>query len=81
MLGRFSLEEYTFTTPGKAFFQAGCFIATVFGLCSTVYMFYPDKPAVPRSFPHDGLEIALGGPKTLPVCIPIAYGVSWAAYC
>ena len=62
ILGRFSPEVYTWTTPGKGLAQVGMFVATVFGLCGVVYMFYPDKPAVPRAFPHNGLEKALGGP-------------------
>jgi NADH dehydrogenase (ubiquinone) 1 beta subcomplex subunit 8 len=70
ILGRFSLEEYTWTTPGKGALQIGAFIATVFSLCGVVYLFYPDKPAVPRTFPHDGLTAALGGPKALPVGHP-----------
>jgi len=64
ILGRFSPEVYTWTTPGKGLAQVGMFVATVFGLCGVVYMFYPDKPAVPRTFPHNGLEKALGGPGT-----------------
>ncbi|KAA8913737.1 hypothetical protein FN846DRAFT_928369 [Sphaerosporella brunnea] len=62
ILGRLSPEVYTWTTPGKGALQVCAFIATVLGLCGVVYMFYPDKPAVPRTFPHHGLEKALGGP-------------------
>ncbi|KAF8254085.1 NADH:ubiquinone oxidoreductase subunit [Wilcoxina mikolae CBS 423.85] len=65
ILGRFTPEEYTWTTPGKGLFQIGCFITTVFGLMGVVYMFYPDKPAIPRTFPHRGLEKALGGPGSV----------------
>lgn len=68
ILGRFSPEVYTWTTPGKGLFQIGCFVATVLSLCGVVYLFYPDKPAVPRRFPHNGLEVALGGKGALPVC-------------
>lgn len=43
--------------------QFGLFILSVFGLCGVVYATYPDKPAVPRTFPFDGLRDALGGEK------------------
>jgi NADH dehydrogenase (ubiquinone) 1 beta subcomplex subunit 8 len=42
ILGMFSPEEYTHVTPATAFFQLGCFVAAVFGLCGVVAMFYPD---------------------------------------
>ncbi|MCJ1374053.1 hypothetical protein MMC20_005283 [Loxospora ochrophaea] len=61
ILGIFSPEEYTYTTPGKAFFQLGCFAAAVFGLCGIVSVYYPDKPSVPKTYPG-GLEAELGGP-------------------
>jgi hypothetical protein len=67
ILGRFSPEEYTWVSPAKGLFQIGCFVTTVFGLLGVVYMFYPDMPAVPRTFPHNGLEKALGGPGVLKV--------------
>ncbi|KAI9733153.1 MAG: hypothetical protein M1818_007271 [Claussenomyces sp. TS43310] len=60
ILGMFSLEEYTHVTAGKAFFQLGCFIAAVFGLCGVVATVYPDKPSAPREF-EGGLEKELGG--------------------
>jgi NADH dehydrogenase (ubiquinone) 1 beta subcomplex subunit 8 len=44
----------------------GTFVLAVFGLCGAVYSVYPDKPAVPRRFPHGGLVDALGGPGALP---------------
>ncbi|KAI5802799.1 hypothetical protein FPQ18DRAFT_383801 [Pyronema domesticum] len=65
ILGRFSPEDYTWVSPAKGLFQIGCFVTTVFGLLGVVYMFYPDMPAVPRTFPHNGLEKALGGPGVL----------------
>ncbi|KAI5781834.1 hypothetical protein EDC01DRAFT_231929 [Geopyxis carbonaria] len=68
MLGRFSPEEYTWINPAKGAAQIGMFIATVFGLCGVIYTWYPDKPAVPRTFPHNGLEVALGGKNAVPVC-------------
>lgn len=43
--------------------QNGLFVLTVLGLCGVVYATYPDKPAVPRAFPYDGLREALGGEK------------------
>lgn len=43
------------------------FVSVVFSLCGVVYTFYPDKPAVPRRFPHNGLEQALGGKGAVPV--------------
>ncbi|KAL7276173.1 hypothetical protein RUND412_000866 [Rhizina undulata] len=66
ILGRFSPEEYTFVKPKKAFAMNGVFIMTVLSFAGVCYMYYPDKPAVPRTFPHDGLVTSLGGPKALP---------------
>ncbi|KAF8475879.1 hypothetical protein BDZ91DRAFT_710500 [Kalaharituber pfeilii] len=61
ILSRFSPEVYTWTSPKMAAFQNGLFVLSVLGLCGIVYQFYPDKPAVPRTFPHGGLREALGG--------------------
>ncbi|KAK4551873.1 hypothetical protein LTR86_010869 [Recurvomyces mirabilis] len=61
ILGIFSPEEYTHFTPGWGAVLIGCFVATFSGLCFTVAQFYPDRPAVPRTFP-DGLEKEMGGP-------------------
>ncbi|KAH0606814.1 uncharacterized protein H6S33_003648 [Morchella sextelata] len=66
ILGRFTPEEYTWTTPQKGMVMIGTFVLAVFGLCGAVYSVYPDKPAVPRRFPHGGLVDALGGPGALP---------------
>ncbi|MCJ1236746.1 hypothetical protein MMC14_004728 [Varicellaria rhodocarpa] len=60
ILGMFSPEEYTHFKPGKAFFLLGCFVTTVFSLCGVVYLYYPDKPSSPRTFPG-GLDRELGG--------------------
>ncbi|KAF3939872.1 hypothetical protein ABW19_dt0208023 [Dactylella cylindrospora] len=60
-LGIFSVYEYTAATPKKAAFLFSCFVGAVLGLSTIVYSFYPDKPAVPREFPDNGLEHALGG--------------------
>ena len=64
-MGQFSPHEYTHIQPGKALFQIGLFVASVFGLCGVVYQFYPDRPAVPRTFSDNGLQSALGGPGAL----------------
>ncbi|KAK3112645.1 hypothetical protein LTR53_010868 [Teratosphaeriaceae sp. CCFEE 6253] len=61
ILGIFSPEEYTHTTPGWGAVQIGCFVAAFCTLCYTVAQFYPDRPSAPRTFP-DGLEKELGGP-------------------
>lgn len=74
----FTPEEYTHATPGKAFFQMGCFIAAVFGLCGVVAMFYPDTPTVPREF-EGGLEQELGGPGAVRVS-PISYFSNYLKY-
>ena len=42
----------------------GCFMATVGALVGVVSVYYPDKPAVERTFPG-GLEVELGGPGAL----------------
>lgn len=44
----------------------GTFVLAFSGFCGVVYNLYPDKPAVPRRFPHDGLLEALGGPGGQP---------------
>ena len=43
--------------------QLGLSVLSVLGLAGVVYLTYPDKPAVPRTFPYDGLRDALGGEK------------------
>ena len=67
----FSPEEYTHFKPGKAFFLLGCFVTTVFSLCGVVYLYYPDKPSSPRTFPG-GLDRELGGEGAVSVsgCAP-----------
>ena len=70
ILGRFTPEEYTWTTPGKGIFQLGCAAGVMFSLIGAVYTFYPDRPAIPRTFPHGGLEKSLGGPGALLVLLP-----------
>ncbi|KAI9884096.1 MAG: hypothetical protein M1823_004126 [Watsoniomyces obsoletus] len=64
ILGIFTPEEYTHTSPGKAILQIGFFISAVFGLAYIVGFWYPDVPAVSRTF-EDGLEAELGGPGAL----------------
>jgi len=66
ILGMFSPEEYTWTSPGKGALQISAFILAVFGLCGVVSLYYPDKPSAPRVF-EDGLERELGGPNALRV--------------
>ncbi|KAI9823369.1 MAG: hypothetical protein M1826_007780 [Phylliscum demangeonii] len=64
ILGMFSPEEYTHTSPGWAAAQLFMFVGAVFGLAGIVSLFYPDKPSYPRDF-EDGLEEELGGPGAL----------------
>ncbi|KAL9601813.1 MAG: hypothetical protein Q9219_002303 [cf. Caloplaca sp. 3 TL-2023] len=64
ILGMFSPHEYTHFTPGRAFFLLGCFVATVFGLAGVVRLYYPDRPAVERTF-EGGLDRELGGKGAL----------------
>ena len=66
ILGVFSLEEYRHFKPGRAGVLVGTFVACFLGFTGVVYMFYPDRPSVPRTFP-DGLDIELGGKGALPV--------------
>jgi len=70
IMGIFTPYEYTHIAPGKAFLQLTMFIGAVFGLCGIVYQFYPDKPAVPRTFYDNGLERSLGGSGALLVGCP-----------
>ncbi|KAF3929831.1 hypothetical protein ABW20_dc0100204 [Dactylellina cionopaga] len=65
MLGIFTPYEYTAATPKRAAISFACFVAVALGVCGTIYQFYPDKPAVPREFPDNGLERALGGKGAL----------------
>ncbi|KAJ6264391.1 hypothetical protein Dda_0537 [Drechslerella dactyloides] len=61
VLGIFSLWEYTAATPKQAAISCASFIALGLSICGVVYYTYPDKPAVPREFPDNGLEKSLGG--------------------
>lgn len=56
----FTPEEYTHFKPGWGLVLLGSWIASVFGLCGVVYLYYPDKPSAPRTF-EAGLEEELGG--------------------
>jgi NADH dehydrogenase (ubiquinone) 1 beta subcomplex subunit 8 len=56
----FSPEEYTHFTPKKGAFLISIFVASVFGLCGVVSLYYPDRPSATRTWP-DGLEKELGG--------------------
>jgi len=71
ILGIFSTEVYNHATPGHAALLFGTFVAAILGLCAAVYPFYPDTPAVPRTF-GDGLEVELGGTRALLVSFSIA---------
>jgi NADH dehydrogenase (ubiquinone) 1 beta subcomplex subunit 8 len=66
ILGIFSPEEYTHTTPGKGLFQIGCFVASVLALMGVVYTVYPDKQSYPKEY-EGGLEKELGGPRAVRV--------------
>lgn len=70
IMGMFSLEEYTHTTPRKGLFQIACFITAVLGLCTAVAITYPDKPSAPREF-EGGLEEELGGPGAIRVSLKL----------
>lgn len=71
ILGVFSLEVYDHFKPGKAALLTGSWVLSMFGLAGVVYLFYPDKPAVPRTFPG-GLVEELGGVGALSVS-PLAF--------
>ncbi|KAI4207074.1 MAG: hypothetical protein LQ346_000792 [Caloplaca aetnensis] len=64
ILGMMSPHEYTHFTAQKGFVLLGCFIGTVLGLCGVVSLYYPDRPAVERTF-EDGLDRELGGKGAL----------------
>jgi NADH dehydrogenase (ubiquinone) 1 beta subcomplex subunit 8 len=64
ILGVLSLHDYDHFTPGWGGVLMGTFIATVFGLCGVVAMYYPDKLSAPKTYP-DGLEVELGGKRAL----------------
>ncbi|EWC45816.1 hypothetical protein DRE_05153 [Drechslerella stenobrocha 248] len=65
ILGIFSPWEYTAATSKHAAISVACFIAVGLGVVGLIYKTYPDKPAVPREFPDNGLEKALGGKAAL----------------
>jgi len=65
IMGVFSLEEYRHFNPGRAGALVGAFIVTFLGFTGIVYMFYPDRPSAPRTFPG-GLDIELGGKGAVP---------------
>ncbi|KAF2758660.1 NADH:ubiquinone oxidoreductase 20.1kD subunit [Pseudovirgaria hyperparasitica] len=64
VLGMFSPEEYTWTKPGKGALMFGTFILAYMGLLGVVYLNYPDKQSVPKSYPG-GLDVELGGKGSL----------------
>ncbi|KAL9013483.1 MAG: hypothetical protein Q9173_001823 [Seirophora scorigena] len=64
ILGVFSPHEYTHFTPRKGFVLMGAFVGAVLGLCGLVGLYYPDRPAVERTF-EGGLDRELGGPGAL----------------
>lgn len=64
ILGVFAPENYDFYTSPQIFALWGCAIS-VFAACwYTVYLYYPDRPAVDRGF-EGGLDRELGGRGTM----------------
>ena len=59
-LGMFTPYEYTWVSPKKGLAQVAMFIATFLGVCYTIKLTYPDRPAYPREF-EGGLLRELGG--------------------
>ncbi|KAK2072613.1 hypothetical protein P8C59_006955 [Phyllachora maydis] len=59
-LGMFSLYEYTWVTPGKAWLQIGTFVAVFLSVCYVSKLTYQDRVSYPREF-EGGLEKELGG--------------------
>ncbi|OAK97818.1 hypothetical protein IQ06DRAFT_296108 [Phaeosphaeriaceae sp. SRC1lsM3a] len=64
ILGVLSLHDYNHFTPGWGGVLFGTFVASVFGLCGVVAMYYPDKKSAPKTY-ADGLEVELGGKGAL----------------
>jgi len=64
ILGIFATEDYTWTTPGWGAVLFGTFVATFLSVVGVVYMYYPDRPAVPKRYPG-GLDRELGGPTAV----------------
>lgn len=56
----FSLYEYTWVTPGKAWLQIGTFVAVFLSVCYVSKLTYQDRVSYPREF-EGGLEKELGG--------------------
>lgn len=61
VMGIFATEDYTHFRAPRAWLLMGVFQAVFWGVAGVIYVYYPDKPAVPRTF-QDGLETELGGP-------------------
>jgi NADH dehydrogenase (ubiquinone) 1 beta subcomplex subunit 8 len=64
VLGVFTTEKYTWTTPGKGAVMFASFIVSVVVLSKVIGQLYPDKPAVAREF---DLDTELGGKEALQV--------------
>lgn len=62
VLGIFTTEKYTWTTPGKGSIMFLTFVASVVGLSWIIGQTYPDKPSVKREF---DLVEELGGEGAL----------------
>ncbi|KAI9318202.1 hypothetical protein BX666DRAFT_2018875 [Dichotomocladium elegans] len=59
ILGVWGPDLHSYST-WKALGQLGLFVASMAGLSFVVYNTYPDRPAVKRTYPFDGLKAELG---------------------
>ncbi|KAF2839253.1 hypothetical protein M501DRAFT_1003818 [Patellaria atrata CBS 101060] len=64
VLNIFTPHDYDHFSFGWSVVLVSTFVGSIFALCGVVYMYYPDIPAIPRSFPG-GLDIELGGAGAL----------------
>lgn len=59
IMGVWAPDLHTYS-PYKAASQFALFAAVFAGVAATVYKFYPDKVAVPRTYPYNGLTEEFG---------------------
>jgi NADH dehydrogenase (ubiquinone) 1 beta subcomplex subunit 8 len=48
--------------PTTALFQLGVMASAIACVASVIYYFTPERPALPRTYPRDGLAQELGNP-------------------
>ena len=73
MLSVFSYDVHNHVTLAFALKWFFGFAAVFTGVCYLITYSFPGKIAVPRTFPHNGLERELGGPSN-----PVSSSIDWS---